>query len=79
LSLTHDGREFSFPIARGSSDLVDSALRKRFADDGLLPVNRAITIRELQSLPAFDPALQSAMLSDVDKMILELYGITAQL
>ena len=78
LVLTHGGRSFSFPIARGSADLVDAALRRHFGEDpGLLPTNRVISVRELKSLPAFDIAEQSAILNDVDEIVLDLYGVGA--
>ena len=74
--LTHDGRPFSFAIARGSVDLVDAALRAHFGEDsGLLPTNRVISVRQLKSLPAFDKAEQSAILNEVDEMVLDLYGV----
>jgi type I restriction-modification system DNA methylase subunit len=76
LVLTHDGRKLSFPIARGSADSVDAALRAHFGEDsGLVPANRATSVRELKSLPAFDKAAQSAILDDVDEMVLDLYGV----
>ncbi len=76
LVLTHDGRELSFPIARGSADLVDAALRAHFGvDSGLMPANRAISVRELKSLPAFDEAAQSAILDEVDELVLDLYEV----
>ena len=76
LVVRHDGDEISFPIVRGGGDLVDAALRARFGENpDLLSGNRAISVRELKSLPAFDPAAQSAILEQVDEIVLELYGL----
>lgn len=76
LVLTSDGQEMSFPIARGAAGLVDEALRAHFGENpGLLAGNRSITVRELKSLPAFDQSSQTAILHQVDEMMLELYGM----
>ena len=76
LVLTHGGREISFPIVRGSADLVDAAIRAHFGEDSRLPLgNRAISVRELRSLPVFDGAAQSAILNEADEMVLDLYGL----
>lgn len=76
LVLTHDGRDLSFPIARGSAELVDAALRAHFGEDSkLLTASRAISVRGLKLLPAFDDAAQSVILDQVDEMVLDLYGV----
>jgi type I restriction-modification system DNA methylase subunit len=75
LVLTHGNGTLSFPVARGSAGLIDAALRARFGDDpGLLPA-RAISVRELKSLPAFDETAQSAILHEIDELLLDLYEI----
>ena len=80
LVLVHDSRELSFPIARGSANLVDAALRARFGEDsGLLPGKRTTSVRALKSLPAFDDAAQSVILAEVDDMVLDLYGVRRRL
>jgi type I restriction-modification system DNA methylase subunit len=75
LVITHGEREISFPIARGSADLVDAALGAHFGDSGLLPASRVITVRELKSLPVFDEAAQSTILDEVEEIVLDLYGV----
>ena len=76
LVLSHNGREISFPITRGSAELVDIALRAHFGEDyGLLPASRAISVRELKLLPVFDKETQTAILDKVDAMVLDLYGV----
>ncbi len=75
LVLTHDGRELSFPIAPGSADLVEAALRRHFREDPrILLANRSISVRELKSLPAFDETAQSKLLEQVDEMVFDLYA-----
>ncbi|MGC2665466.1 MAG: hypothetical protein WA305_15330 [Candidatus Acidiferrales bacterium] len=77
LVLTHGNGELSFPVARGSADLIDATLRARFGDDSglLIPSDRAISVRELRSLPAFDESAQSAVLEEIDELLLGLYEI----
>jgi hypothetical protein len=76
LVLTHRNEELSFPVARGSADLIDAALRARFGDDsGLIRIDRAISVGELRSLPAFDESAQSAILQEIDELVLDLYEI----
>ena len=76
LVLTHGNGELSFPVARGSADLIDATLRARFGNDpALIPGDRAISVRELKSLPAFDESAQSAILQEIDELLLGLYEI----
>jgi type I restriction-modification system DNA methylase subunit len=77
LTLSRNEHELSFPIDRGYAGVAESALRAHFSEEsGFVPANRAISIRELKSLPAFDEAAQSAVLDQVDEMVLDLYGVT---
>lgn len=77
LVLSHGNGELSFPVARGSADLIDATLRARFGDDSglLIPSDRTISVKELRSLPAFDESAQSAVLEEIDELVLDLYEI----
>ena len=76
LLATHRRGDLSFPIRRGSAELVNAALAARFgAGEKLFDRDRSITVRELKSLPAFDRAEQLAVLRDVDEWVLDLYGV----
>ncbi len=76
LELTHGNDKISFSIAHGSAGLIDASLQGHFGKDaGLLRGDRAISVRELKSLPAFDESAQAAILQKVDEVLLDLYGI----
>ena len=77
LLVSHRGRDMSFPIRRNSVGLVKAALAARFDTRGeMFGSEQSTSVRELKSLPAFDPAAQSAVLGQAEERILDMYGVT---
>jgi len=76
LVLKTGSKEIRTKIRRGASKLVEQVLDTRFKDLELMPGERAISLAELRSLPAFDKAEQDKIKEEIDELVFELYGLT---
>lgn len=76
LVLKSGSKEMRAKIKRGASKLLEQALDAYFKDLELMPGERAISLKELKSLSAFDKAEQDKIKEEIDELVFELYGLT---